>query len=243
MTDLPVKSPAQPGKWRLIVDLSHPEEKSVNDETLLSKVHISGGGSEESAGAGKDPAGQTRCRERIQDCACPLRGQEAARYGWRGRRYVDTALPFGLRSAPKILTSTTQMTSCCLEHLTQRREGIEALKRTLEICAKLEIPIAFHKTEGPLLVIVFLGIEIDTQRLKSWSTCGRRAGGKGRRACTKKVGQLSHACCVVRPGRSFLRRMINLSSSKKVAPQDKGSDQTCSHCGGPHSYQVGRASV
>ena len=29
------------------------------------------------------------------------------------------------------------------------------------------------------------------------------------------IGQLQHACCVVRPGRTFLRRMINLSTVAK----------------------------
>ena len=39
-----------------------------------------------------------------------------------------------------------------------------------------------------------------------------------RRVCSKRellslVGQLQHACCVVKPGQSFLRRMIDLSTT------------------------------
>ena len=41
-----------------------------------------------------------------------------------------------------------------------------------------------------------------------------------KKACTKRellsvIGQLQHACKVVRPGRTFLRRMIDLSTHAK----------------------------
>ena len=44
--------------------------------------------------------------------------------------------------------------------------------------------------------------------------------GEGKKTCTKRellslIGQLQHACCVVRPGRAFLRRMIELSTVAK----------------------------
>ena len=43
---------------------------------------------------------------------------------------------------------------------------------------------------------------------------------KGKRSCTKRdllslIGQLQHACKVVRPGRTFLRRMIELATVAK----------------------------
>lgn len=45
-------------------------------------------------------------------------------------------------------------------------------------------------------------------------------GWMDRHSCTKRellslIGQLQHACCVVRPGRTFLRRMIDLSTVAK----------------------------
>ena len=87
--------------------------------------------------------------------------------------------------------------------------------------------IAAHKTEGPAHVITFLGIELDTvaqevrlpreklmmlqRTIRSWSS---------RKSCNKRnllslVGQLQHAYCVVRPGRTFLRWMISLSTGTK----------------------------
>ena len=102
-----------------------------------------------------------------------------------------------------------------------------ALEKALEICRRLGVPIAVHKTEGPVTVIVFLGIEIDTvegmtrlpeeklrrlqREIRVW---------RGRHVCTKRellslIGQLQHACCVVRAGRTFLRRMISLAKVAK----------------------------
>ena len=100
-----------------------------------------------------------------------------------------------------------------------------ALDLALQLCRRLGIPIATHKTEGPARSLIFLGIELDAvameirlpgeklQRLKreirKW---------RSQRACTKRellflIGQLQHACCVVKPGRTFLRRMINLAAT------------------------------
>ena len=95
----------------------------------------------------------------------------------------------------------------------------------LSICARLGVPIAVDKTEGPSTRLVYLGIEIDTvnmcvrlpldklnklkNMLKTWA---------GKKKCTKQellslIGSLSFACKVVKPGRMFLRRLIDLSTT------------------------------
>ena len=83
--------------------------------------------------------------------------------------------------------------------------------------------MAPHKTEGPTSCLVFLGIELDTQQwivrlpdIKLRRLQEEIRKWESKKACTKRellslIGQLQHACCVVRPGRSFLRRMIDLS--------------------------------
>ena len=78
-----------------------------------------------------------------------------------------------------------------------------------------------QKTQGPTTKLVFLGIEISTvtktlrlpeeKRARLQATIGE---WQNKWSCTKRdllslIGQL-HVCCVVRPGRTFLRRMINL---------------------------------
>ena len=91
---------------------------------------------------------------------------------------MNAALPFGLRSAPKIFNALADAMQWSLE-----REGIDiihylddflitsspdgtackrALALALEKCRKLGVPIAGHKTEGPATTITFLGIELDT---------------------------------------------------------------------------------
>ena len=97
----------------------------------------------------------------------------------------------------------------------------------LGICAQLGVTIAAHKTEGPTHVLTFLGIEVDTveQEIRLPTEKLRRLQGEirnwiNKKSCIKRellslIGQLQHACCVVRPGRTFLRRMITLSSVPK----------------------------
>ena len=83
------------------------------------------------------------------------------------------------------------------------------------------------KTEGPSTTISFLGMELDTiameirlpadklQRLqkltREWQ--GRKAGSK--REFLSLIGILQHAAKAVRQGRSFLRRLIDLSTVAK----------------------------
>ena len=107
------------------------------------------------------------------------------------------------------------------------RECAQALQYTLALCEQLGVPVSKAKVEGPSTVLTFLGILLDTiklelrlpqekltrlnQMIREWSQ---------RKLCTKRqllslIGHLQHACKVVRPGRTFLRRMIELASVAK----------------------------
>ncbi len=158
---------------------------------------------------------------------------------WRGSTYIDPMLPFGLRSAPKIFSAVADafawhlhqigipdvdhylddfivlgppLSPLCQQYLHQLQTE----------CSLLGIPLAAHKTEGPTTCLTFLGIEIDsvaarlrlpadklerlTLLLHEWAF---------KRSCLQKeleslIGLLNHACKVIRPGRSFLRRMLDL---------------------------------
>ena len=158
---------------------------------------------------------------------------------WYGDHYVDGVLPFGLRSAPKIFTAVADALQWAMvrsgvsavEHylddfITMGPPGSQEcrvnLDRILAVCAELGVPLALDKLEGPTTKLTFLGIEIDTEagvlrlpeekllRLKSllaqWSP---------RRSCRRQqleslIGTLHHACRVVKPGRAFMRQMIDL---------------------------------
>ena len=104
--------------------------------------------------------------------------------------------------------------------------GVAVCGKNLDIiratCTDLGVPLAMDKPEGPRHCITFLGIEIDTQAgmlrlpadklsrlqevLRHWTP---------RKACQRHqleslIGSLQHACRVIKPGRAFLRRMIDL---------------------------------
>ena len=238
----------QPGKWRLIVDLSHPEGQSVNDgidRELCSMRYTTVEGAVRRVQARGRRAQLAKLDVESAYRIVPIHPEDRQLLGmeWKGNLYVDTALPFGLRSAPKIFNALADALQWILEQAgvevihylddfllfgaPESSEGREALRKTLEICANLGIPIASHKTEGPSTVLVFLGIELDTDRLtlrlpreKLCRLKKEIRRWKGRKACTKRellslIGQLQHASCVVRPGRTFLRRMINLSKTAR----------------------------
>lgn len=90
------------------------------------------------------------------------------------------------------------------------------------VCAELGVPLAPEKQDGPGTEIVFLGILIDTirQELRLPDDKLKRllemvAQWIKKKVCTKHeleslIGTLHHACQVVHPGRSFMRRAIAL---------------------------------
>ena len=158
---------------------------------------------------------------------------------WQGSYYVDPMLPFGLRSAPKIFNAVADALEWCLRDRGVRHiyhylddfivigpprssvcaEALDILNRT---CAELGVPIAEHKRDGPTTCLTYLGIEVDTaasqlrlpqgklQRLQTLlSEWGDRKVCE-RRQLESLIGTLNHACKVVRCGRSFLRRMLDL---------------------------------
>eukprot|EP00731_Ephydatia_muelleri_P032887 Em0024g431a len=98
---------------------------------------------------------------------------------WRGQFYVDTCLPFGLRSAPALFNHYAE----ALDWIMANNYGAqllhylddfllvgppgkdtcqEAMSRMLTVCDQLGIPVASEKLEGPTTALTFLGIVLDT---------------------------------------------------------------------------------
>jgi len=94
-------------------------------------------------------------------------------------------------------------------------------------CTLLGVPIAEGKTEGPSTVLTFLGIEIDTENMilrlprdKLSELKQLIKGTQTKKKATLKtlqslIGSLNFACQVVRPGRAFIRRIIDLTRGVK----------------------------
>ncbi len=104
-------------------------------------------------------------------------------------------------------------------------ECARSLRAFKEVCGRLGMPLDDGKEEGPAVVLTFLGMELDTQqgevRLPRERLLGLRKKleeWRGMKSCRKRellfvVGHLSHACRAVRAGRSFMRRLLDLSAT------------------------------
>ena len=102
---------------------------------------------------------------------------------WNGGTYINRALPFGLRSVPKIFNTVADFIAwilACngihyqLHYLDDflflaaqdSNLGSQVLSIALQTLRQLGISVAVHKTEGPTTVLIFLGIPIDTHRFE-----------------------------------------------------------------------------
>ena len=85
---------------------------------------------------------------------------------WRGDTLIDTALPFGLRSAPKIFSAFADALAWIMHRrgVTWQLHYLDdflflgppkettcavALQEAQATCRDLGVPVATHKTEGP----------------------------------------------------------------------------------------------
>ena len=233
-----------PGTYRMIVDLSFPEGHSPNDgirDTLCSLTYASVEDAAQSVlrlGRGTLMA-KMDIRSAYRNV--PVHPDDRWLLGmvWRQSVFIDTVLPFGLRSAPKIFNTLADGLEWTVRHDGVREmyhylddflvlgapgsnECETGLSKLLGWTRWLGFPIAEEKVEGPSSRITFLGIEIDSDALvlrlppgKLQTLKERLSWWKDRRSCTKSdlqslAGSLQHACRVVRPGRTFLRRVFEL---------------------------------
>ncbi len=235
----------QPGKWRLILDLSFPHGHSVNDGILREWCSMQYATVDQAvAHILQMGSGALLAKIDIEHAYrnVPVHPDDRHLLGmrWNNELFIDTTLPFGLRSAPKVFCAIADALEWILLHrgvtwslhyiddfLTVGRAGslecAENLSRIQTVCAQLGVPLKAHKIEGPNSCLTFLGIEINTVRGEI--SLPRRkveeleeliAQWEHRRACKKRtllslIGKLAHACKVVTPGRTFLRRMIDTS--------------------------------
>ena len=159
--------------------------------------------------------------------------------------YIDTCLPFGLRSAPFLFNQLADAIHWSLQHIHNVRhvlhyldefftagspgstECADNLQSMLSLCTTINAPVKSSKIEGPLTRITFLGIVINTDEMM----VGISQEGKAdlilaiqslrrKDKCTKYqllslVGKLSFACKVIPAGRIFLRRLLDLSCKMK----------------------------
>ena len=107
-----IPKPHQPGKYCLIINLSAPQGFSINDGVLteLCSLHYTSVGDAASlvkaCGRGALMAKLDLSQAYRRD---PVHQEDQFLLGlyWYSTYYIDTALPLGLRSAPKVFTALT----------------------------------------------------------------------------------------------------------------------------------------
>ena len=221
-------------KWRLIVNLSHPTGSSGISSNLCSLHYASVDDAVDIIK--KLGRGTQLVKLDVKDAyrIVPVHPSDYHLLGirWRDRTYVDRALPFGRRSAPKFFSALADLVAWVLD-----QQGIRHQLHYLDDFLFLGAPdslqgaeslaIALRVFEGPTTVLVFLGILIDTQAFELRLPVDKLARMQeticswvGKKACTRKeleslLGHLSHAAAVISQGRTFLRQLFPLLSVGK----------------------------
>ena len=103
---------------------------------------------------------------------------------WNGGVYIDTCLPFGLRSAPKLFNILAEFltwialqsgVSYLIHYLDDFltmgppssltcRQNLDTI---IQLCNHLGVPLALEKIEGPSTFLPFLGIVLDTIKMEA----------------------------------------------------------------------------
>ena len=164
---------------------------------------------------------------------------------WRGLYFFDRVLPFGLRSAPYIFNMLSDalewilinklgvsnvlhiLDDFFLAEAAPRSSCSTSLCKLLCLFTELNVPIAPGKTYAPSQFLEFLRISLDSVNMvallppdKLSQARTLLARWRKRSSCKLKelqslIGILQFACRVIAPGRTFLRRMINLTCGIK----------------------------
>ena len=243
-----IPKPHQPGKWRLIV-MSHPKGRSVNDGISPELCSLAYASIDDAV---KIILQQGRGSELAKlDVAnayhiIPVHPEDRSLLGirWKGKLLIDTALPFGLRSAPKIFTVVADGLQWILSNRgvgpslhyldnflfvgpPQSSQCRESLQLAVAVCQELGVPLASDKLVGAIQKLQFLGNTLDTVNLELHLPVEKLvrlkvlvSSWRGKRSCRKRellslIGHLQHATRVVKPGRSFIRHMIDLAQVAK----------------------------
>ena len=219
------------GLWRMIVDLSYPEGRSVNDGIPPGLCSLKYSSVDDALPFIRRLGHGTLLIKVDLKSAyrmVPIHTQDRHLFGicWDGHIYVDQALPFGLRSAPKLFSAVADAIGWALAQAgvpplihylddflffispSSGREPL-VLQHILDVFRILGVPVAFHKIEGPATVVTFLGVEVDTARFelrlpgrKLDRIRGLVRAWRGRRSgrCNEfesLLGHLSHAATVI----------------------------------------------
>lgn len=184
MAVIPKKTP---GTWRVIVDLSSPQDHNINDNLHRRLSHVSYASTDDAAMLMHYLGpGALLAKIDIQNAyrLVPIHPADRRFLGvsWQGSVYVDCQLPFGLATAPAIFNAIAEALEWILRSRGVRHvihylddflllghpnsdECAIALHTTLATCHELGVPLAADKVEGPAPLLTFLGIQLNTMTM------------------------------------------------------------------------------
>ena len=164
---------------------------------------------------------------------------------WEDNVFIDTALPFGLRSAPIIFTAVADAAEWILRQhgvhwvmhylidflligVPSSQECEAALYTLCQLFHYLGLPIAPEKVAGPSTLLDFLCLDLDMLAMELRLSYEKLSdlhvliwSWLLKRSCRKReleslIGSLSHACKIVQCGKTFLRRLFELLSVGRI---------------------------
>ena len=166
-------------------------------------------------------------------------------FSFQDMYFVDLCLPFGLRSSVNrfsqladavlwilqtkynIIHSTNYLDDYFLAGPADSQVCHTNLHKAISVFAKLGIPLAPEKVVSPCKVLTYLGIIIDTNKMelrlpeeKLSEITALLHSFKMKKTIPKRdllslIGKLSFASKIIPSGRTFIRRLIDLSTSVK----------------------------
>lgn len=179
---------SQPGKWRLILDLSFPENHSVNDGIDPAICSLAYSSVDQAATImtrlGRDALlAKIYIAHAYRNVPVHPADRRLLCMQWDGSIFADTVLPFGLRSAPKIFSALADTLEWIFRHndvsdilhylddfftagAAHSPQCQHNLDKIIELCEKLGFPLAADKVEGPASLLVFLGILLDSHKME-----------------------------------------------------------------------------
>ena len=242
---------SNPGEYRLIFDLSYPQGESINsgisrEDSAVSYTKFD----KVITMVRQEGRGAYLFKVDIKSAfrLLPIHPQDFQLLGmeFQGKYFVDKCLPFGL----SVSCSLFEKFSCFLEwHIqkvtlskmiihylddfcgcqSDREKAEHILNKILASFAKLGVPVAQEKVEGPVTCLKFLGLEVDTVAMQvripqeklddlrktiAWviSLADRKITLKELQSL---IGKLNFACKAILPGRAFCRRLIDATIGVK----------------------------
>lgn len=230
--------------FRLIHHLSYPKNESVNDFIDPKLCYVKYASFDEAVAIVQELGqgcllGKSDLKNAFRILPVAAKDFDQLGFCFNHKYYFDKAIPFGC----SISCATFEKFATFLEFAVHRRSPVGRLlhylddflfggKKNTKDCQtimkhfqacmlELGVPIAREKTEGPTTVLVFLGLELDSDEMvvrvpmnKVHEIIQKIETVLSKRKTTLKaiqslIGVLQFACRAIIPGRPFCRRLIN----------------------------------